>query len=200
MCVSVLELHTLRKAQGTRGRTDGQRPRPRPVAGGGGIGPARQRATDCCRIWIVWRHARSSFQMRQDQSLGEAARSCPPPPIVSGDRQTATAASDCGAGGPRFRGEGADKTTIFVSLLTPSYEVHWKMFPCERDRFVGGASTETALDLPILSLSPSSDTAVINLPPTADFTAAAAARRAAGSSIFSAFFMGGKKRRNAKGI
>ena len=93
--------------------------------------------------------------------------------------------------------ERAEKTTtIFVSLLTPGYEVHWKMFPCERDRFVRGASMETALDL---SFSLPSDTAVINLPPTADFTAAAAgARRAAGSSIFSAFFMGGREGRSGE--
>ena len=34
-------------------------------------GRASERASerDCCRIWIVSRHARSSFQMRQDQSL-----------------------------------------------------------------------------------------------------------------------------------
>ena len=56
---------------------------------------------------------------------------------------------------------------------------------------------ETALDL---SFSLPSDTAVINLPPTADFTAAAAAgaRRAAGSSIFSAFFMGGREGRSGE--
>ena len=29
--------------------------------------------------------------------------------------------------------ERADKTTIFVSLLTLGYEVHWKMFPCVKE-------------------------------------------------------------------
>ena len=32
-------------------------------------GRVRASERDCCRIWIVSRHARSSFQMRQDQSL-----------------------------------------------------------------------------------------------------------------------------------
>ena len=90
VCECARVAHTAVAAQGGRhsrkeGRTgQGPRPRYRPSSA----------EKDCCRIWIVWRHARSSFQMRQDQSLGEAARSRPLPPIVSGNRQTATAASD----------------------------------------------------------------------------------------------------------